>query len=57
MVEILWVNFNNIRIDTDIVNHIKFSGESLFWLCGEVSTQNYRYWSDCNPRSLRDGYN
>lgn len=41
-------------IDRTFFHNIIFSDEATFQLTGEVNTHNCRYWSDKNPRWMRD---
>jgi hypothetical protein len=37
-------------LDNDDLNHVFITGEGNFHLCGNVSSQNCRYWTNENPR-------
>jgi len=39
-------------IDEDLVNSIWMSDEAHFHVSGFVNKQNFRYWSQANPRAL-----
>lgn len=41
-----------INEDEDIVNRLWMSDEAHFHLSGYVNKQNFRFWSDVNPREL-----
>jgi len=41
-----------INQDEDIVNRLWMSDEAHFHLSGYVNKQNFRFWSDVNPREL-----
>lgn len=41
-----------INQDEDIVNNLWMSDEAHFHLSGYVNKQNFRYWSDVNPRQM-----
>ena len=40
----------NVRMDALVL----YSDEADFHLCGTVNKQNFRYWAESNPRSLRE---
>ncbi|KAJ8948893.1 hypothetical protein NQ318_005515 [Aromia moschata] len=39
-----------------LIKNICFSDECTFYLNGKVNKQNCRYWSDFNPRIIREGH-
>lgn len=45
---------NKIGQYPNYVKNICFSDECSFSLCGTVNKQNVRYWSDTNPRIIRE---
>lgn len=45
---------DRLNINEDLVSHICFSDECTFFLNGFVNRQNVRYWSDENPRIVRE---
>ena len=40
--------------DEDLVNNVWMSDEAHFHLSGFVNKQNFRYWSQANPRALHE---
>lgn len=53
-IEFCEIMCNRIRNHTNYVKNICFSDECSFSLCGSVNRQNVRYWSDTNPRMIRE---
>lgn len=45
---------NAIQINPHLPNQLLMSDEANFYLSGFVNKQNYRYWSDRNPREVHE---
>jgi hypothetical protein len=39
-------------LDNDDLNHVLMTDEANFYLCGNVSSQNCRYWATENPHNI-----
>ena len=40
-------------LDNDELNRVRMTDEANFHLCGNVNSQNCRYWATENPRDIR----